>query len=907
MYSEQQSQVLMTLKDLRDDKLLQMKDSILGAIQNSDQDSKVALTNISLQLSSLAEASRHQKIVCILNSLDFETRRSRESDIAEAEDQTFEWIFRDHHGSTNQPVGFRQWLLTGNDNFWISGKAGSGKSVLMNYIARAQDTQDLLKYWAGSAQLIIARHFFWNAGAPMQKSQLGLLQTLLSEICVQCPDLLPIVCSSRWSRCYDIGVPWTRHEILKAFKKLERQQLLKVKFCFFVDGVDEYEGEDYTHLVEVLKSLSASPSAKICLSSRPWNVFTTAFGATTGRRLLLEDLNGSDIQKYINSKFEENETSMVLKSREQYGSLVKSIVENARGVFLWVKLVVRSLLRGMSNDDCLSDLHERLEHLPSTLTAYYHHMLDNIDEYYRKDTAELLLICLAGLQPFSLLNLWFYEQEKISPDYAVQAETKSMSRAEVASIFHKIQKRINARGQDLLVIEKNETTEFTHLMYVVRFSHGSVKDFLSKKEILEKLTTWASTGFDARVILCNATLAIAKSLLPSKDIFSPSSYDIFSPSSSLVEHYRQVLLPLSLWSKFVKDFFTYANIAEQNESFVKNFVIDEFQRFSCSFLEPHNKKTIRIEIDIGLMPYTDSILSEMGHFDNDGDMSELFFSLAVMANLKHYAKSKLTTKLNLRKRPFKRPVLDRALREIPWLASTPKLDIEMIRLLLMNGANPNEEIFPLNRRLIGKATGYSHSTVWVLFLRHLRNVDTSRNRYEYEVTRLLIEFGASADLLPLQDLVLEGNVSRGSRSTPLIVIREVFPSHDATSLERLLEKYKPTTLRKTYIYLQRVMRLLFHHHAWLKRHYSNNNDLQVIVGLNLQAMVGLTLILSIIGLVLGCFLLNDWPLFTWPTVVLRLIGLLYLTFVYHRFSSLMKSSSLRELLMAYSYTIRKTQ
>ena len=158
----------MTLKDLGDDKLFQTKDRILEAIEKFKQESNVALTDLSLQLSLLVEATRHQKIVCILKGLDFETRQSRESDIPEAEYRTFEWIFRDDHGSTKQHVGFRQWLLTGNGNFWISGKAGSGKSVLMNYIARAQDTQDFLQYWAGTARLIVAKYFFlewWSANA----------------------------------------------------------------------------------------------------------------------------------------------------------------------------------------------------------------------------------------------------------------------------------------------------------------------------------------------------------------------------------------------------------------------------------------------------------------------------------------------------------------------------------------------------------------------------------------------------------------------------------------------------------------------------------------------------------------------------------------------------------------------
>lgn len=80
----------MALKDLADEGLLQTKDEILKAVDGARKESNTALTSLSAQLSSLAEASRHQKILCILNSLDFETRQSRQSDISGTEQRTFE-------------------------------------------------------------------------------------------------------------------------------------------------------------------------------------------------------------------------------------------------------------------------------------------------------------------------------------------------------------------------------------------------------------------------------------------------------------------------------------------------------------------------------------------------------------------------------------------------------------------------------------------------------------------------------------------------------------------------------------------------------------------------------------------------------------------------------------------------
>lgn len=290
----------------------------------------------------------------------------------------------------------------------------------MNYIANEQYTQQVLQSWTGKTRLSIASHFFWNAAAPMQKSQQGLQQSLLREIYGQCPELVPILCPSRWERFQNIGATWSRQELSEAYRKLGQSSPLDIKFCFFVDGVDEYDGDNHAHIIDLLKTLSASPSIKICLSSRPWNIFIRAFGARTDQRLLLEDHNGDEIVAYVKKRFERDEQLVLLQSRDPCSSdLAERIVHNAQGVFLWVKLVVRNLLRGLSNDDHLSDLHKRLQSFPTDLSAYFQHMFDGIDEFYREETAETVLICLEGVQPLSLLVLWFYEQERVTTDFAL--------------------------------------------------------------------------------------------------------------------------------------------------------------------------------------------------------------------------------------------------------------------------------------------------------------------------------------------------------------------------------------------------------------------------------------------------------------------------------------------------------
>jgi hypothetical protein len=70
------------------------------------------------------------------------------------------------------------------------------------------------------------------------------------------------------------------------------------------------------------------------------------------------------------------------KEPDDAPALVQEIVDKADGVFLWVKLVVRSLLNGIRNTDQKSHLWERLRLLPRELESLYNRLLDLIEPLY---------------------------------------------------------------------------------------------------------------------------------------------------------------------------------------------------------------------------------------------------------------------------------------------------------------------------------------------------------------------------------------------------------------------------------------------------------------------------------------------------------------------------------------------
>jgi ATPase subunit of ABC transporter with duplicated ATPase domains len=94
----------------------------------------------------------------------------RHAKVAEAHRKTFSWIFEDASQGPSGEFKFQDWLLFQEGIYWIMGKAGSGKSTLMKYLYHHQRTKEALKSWASLKKLVVAKFFFWNAGASMQKS-----------------------------------------------------------------------------------------------------------------------------------------------------------------------------------------------------------------------------------------------------------------------------------------------------------------------------------------------------------------------------------------------------------------------------------------------------------------------------------------------------------------------------------------------------------------------------------------------------------------------------------------------------------------------------------------------------------------------------------------------------------------
>ncbi|KAI8955798.1 hypothetical protein F4801DRAFT_176095 [Xylaria longipes] len=470
------------------DKTMEILD--LEGVSTTRQLTKDDIDNIANGISNLSFSGKDIAILVreqtFLRSLDFVSRRYRYEDIPEAYKRTFEWILNPSkeigEGKEEQRSLLIQWLRHSNGTFWLSGKAGSGKSTLMKYIANHDETRRSLEVWAGAKKLVIASHYFWNAGTNMQKSQIGLYRSLLYDLLRACPELIPRVCPSRWASTKISMTPihfdnWSAEELLQAIQSLIRLPDSSIRYCTFIDGVDEYDG-DHFELCQLLKELSCSSNMKCCMSSRPWNVFEDALGADSIPKLNLHQLTRQDILVYAQSRLAEHSRwNAAYFPKYQMESVIDSITERAQGVFLWVYLVGRSLRNGLFDGDTIRDLQRRLDNLPNDLESFFRHIISQVDSLYHKKMAQLLLTAVNARQS---LDLEFYrrqEYEDEDSDYALNKPVEDTTGDEQGRIEDSCRRRINARCGGLLEIRKGR----------VEFLHRSVRDFLLTREMNDYL------------------------------------------------------------------------------------------------------------------------------------------------------------------------------------------------------------------------------------------------------------------------------------------------------------------------------------------------------------------------------------------------------------------------------------
>ncbi|KAH0429860.1 hypothetical protein CcaCcLH18_08142 [Colletotrichum camelliae] len=466
----------------------------------------------------------------ILKSLHFKMIEARHQSITGPYESTFTWILNDGD-SIQRPnsVEFSTWLKSRSGAFLLRGKAGSGKSTMMKFIFDHPKTKALLEEWAGGRTLIMAKHFFWRTGNKLQRSIVGLLRTLVFEILRSEPEFTRHVFET-WNGMTtspsDEEVDWTRTQLEGALKSILRHggHEMTTKFCFFIDGLDEFEesdemGENQGQLLLTLKEFCNSDYIKFCVSSRPINMLLNAALDNSGYRLQLEDFTRRDIETFVRAEFEKFRDLVQHDGLSQ--QLATDVVNRAEGVFLWVFLVVQSLTQGYVKGENSRMLRERLERFPQDIEAVFKYMVDAIDSERLPETA--ILFWLATSTDQSELALIYCAVDEILDHGTIPAfleiPQSIMSEEDVTARINQLRKSLDIRSKGLLEVHSDEYATEPFSGHMVNYHHRTVREYLFHNGIAESMIKkhpLTCFGQDWPLIPCAATLTMIRRLPPEK-------------------------------------------------------------------------------------------------------------------------------------------------------------------------------------------------------------------------------------------------------------------------------------------------------------------------------------------------------------------------------------------------------
>jgi hypothetical protein len=336
---------------------------------------------------------------------------------------------------------------------------------------------------------------------------LTLLQSLLFQIFDFSRPLIDVLCPLRQTP----QLTWEIRDLKAAFSRLSMQRGLDTKFCFFIDGLDEFEGDE-EDIIQLVKDLATSDNIKLCVSSRPWPAFQAEWNPSD-QNLKVQDFTRNDMDKYIRERLVESEHfGRMTRKDPRYYDLIPQISERAEGVWLWVFLVVRDLLRDTRDNEPLEQVVLRLKSYPQELASYYEVMMDRIDKVFQRESAQIMLLALTNVHAPGSLPFTVLKHLSDWNDHVLVSKTSStpITDEEMKTLYEEWSSRLQNRCRDLLQIRyRGENAAYPVTKYQIGFLHRTVSDFLSDK-YRGTLCQRVPDGFDEWFVAARASTVVIK-------------------------------------------------------------------------------------------------------------------------------------------------------------------------------------------------------------------------------------------------------------------------------------------------------------------------------------------------------------------------------------------------------------
>jgi ankyrin repeat protein len=355
---------------------------------------------------------------------------------------------------------------------WIKGKPGSGKSVMMKQMLMQAETNQL------SASVI---NFFFNArGTAAERKPIGLFRSLLHQLFRrQRPLLANFLPKFRTKRdTLKAGWEWQEGELSEYLSDVVTSAQVS-SMIVFIDALDECEHEsDIRRLVMFFSKLTSSAVSSncklnVCMSSRHY----PHISISGCEEIFMERWNTPDILKYVESE---------LRLEDVMGrTFQEEVSEKASGVFLWVVLVVASLVKEKDEGRTVREMRQTLKAVPEELHQIFTGYFKTVSARDRLKTLKLMELVLFAQRPLTIMEL------NCALAFSAELPHKShrswQNSDDYADSERQIERRFRTLSKGLLEFKDLSASTFDRYhgderdastRCVVQFIHESIRDFL---------------------------------------------------------------------------------------------------------------------------------------------------------------------------------------------------------------------------------------------------------------------------------------------------------------------------------------------------------------------------------------------------------------------------------------------
>ncbi len=350
---------------------------------------------------------------------------------------------------------FLTWTSEASSFLWLSGSAGSGKTVL--------SSTAIYSLFERREKESTVVYFYFDFQIREKQLLKGLLKSMADQLFTHNHQTFEIMEESYNSHSCGRSTP-----SLQDLKTVIRKLINKSAAVYLViDALDECE--DIEDLLETLEEITCWKQTNVHIlvtSRRETCIEDSLKDIATNEISLEESVVDEDIRSYVRHQLQ-HEKKYSKWSHDIRMEIETALLQGAHGMFRWVECQLNAIKGCLK----LSLLRRTLKSLPKTLDETYTRILDKIPEDYIEDVRRILSCLICSFHPLAV--------EEIADTVAIVAD---------GEVFYSLENRLSEPRDVLSICSGLVTTAtstrltwlgFQHLpIEELRLAHFSVKEFL---------------------------------------------------------------------------------------------------------------------------------------------------------------------------------------------------------------------------------------------------------------------------------------------------------------------------------------------------------------------------------------------------------------------------------------------